>query len=185
MQVSKHYCHYVSKLDQDNPHKVYHDSQYGFQIKDDNELFGRLVLEINQAGLSWDIILKKQANFRKAYAHFEIKKIAAFDEKEIERLKNDAGIVRNRLKIKAAIYNAQQILKLQNKYGSFKNWLDQHHPLELDKWVKLFRKTFKFTGPEICNEFLMSTGYLRGAHLESCAVFDQIKKSKPPWLKKD
>ena len=185
METSNSYCNFAYNQKEDTIHKLYHDTQYGFPIHSDNELFGRLILEINQAGLSWDIILKKQANFRKAYAHFEIKKIAAFDEKEIERLKNDAGIVRNRLKINAVIYNAQQILMLQHECGSFKNWLDQHHPLELDKWVKLFRKTFKFTGPEICNEFLMSTGYLRGAHLESCAVFDQIKKSKPPWLKKD
>ena len=184
MQESTHYCQFVANLTAEALHKIYHDSQYGYEIKDDNELFGRLILEINQAGLSWDIILKKQDNFRKAYANFEIKKIAAFDAKEVERLKNDAGIVRHKLKIKAVIHNAQQILRLKKEYGSFKNWLDVHHPLELDKWVKLFRTTFKFTGPEICNEFLMSTGYLRGAHLESCAVFDQIKKSMPPWIKK-
>src|SRR4029077_10858566 len=93
-------------------HKNYHDNYYGFPIHDDNELFGRLVLEINQAGLSWETVLKKEAAFRKAYHNFNIKKVAAYTQKDIERLLNDAGIIRNRLKINAAIENAKTILAL-------------------------------------------------------------------------
>lgn len=175
------YCTYVAHLDKNNVHRIYHDFHYGFPIHDDNELFERLILEINQAGLSWDTILKKQENFRKAYKNFEIKKIAAFKEKDFERLMQEAGIIRNRLKINAAIENAKVVLQLQIEFGSFENWLNHHHPLTKEEWVKLFRKYFKFTGGEIVNEFLMSTGYLQGAHTESCPVFKKILKLKPAF----
>lgn len=165
-------------------HKAYHDKLYGFPIHDDNELFGRLILEINQAGLSWETILKKEEGFRKAYRDFDIKKVAAFKEKDVERLMNDAGIIRNRLKILAAIDNAKTILGLQKEYGSFENWLQSHHPKTKEEWVKLFKKTFRFTGGEIVNEFLMSIGYLPGAHTENCKVYAAILKKKPMWLKK-
>ena len=92
---------------------------------------------------------------------------------------NDAGIIRNRLKIKAAIHNAKVILKLQEEHGTFKNWLDFHHPKSKVEWTKLFKKTFVFTGGEIVNEFLMSIGYLEGAHQENCPIYKQIKKAKP------
>ncbi|HRI22147.1 MAG TPA: DNA-3-methyladenine glycosylase I [Panacibacter sp.] len=179
----KTYCGYVQTLDKNNVHKLYHDNEYGFPLHGDDELFARLVLEINQAGLSWDTILKKKANFFKAYDDFEIKKVAAYKEKQIERLLNDAGIIRNRLKVNAAIENAKKILELQKQHGSFKNWIDANHPLTKEEWVKLFKKHFKFTGGEIVNEFLMSTGYLPGAHTESCIVFHKIKKLKPMWMK--
>lgn len=168
------YCQYVSNLEKDNVHRIYHDTEYGFPISNDNELFGRLLLEINQAGLSWTTILNKKANFRKAYANFEIHKIAKFNEKDITRLLNDTGIIRNKLKINAAIFNAQVILKIQEERGSFKQWLDMHHPKTREEWVKLFKKTFKFTGGEITNEFLLSTGYLAGAHESSCAIAKEI-----------
>jgi DNA-3-methyladenine glycosylase I len=132
-------------------------------------------LEINQAGLSWTTILKKQENFRKAYHAFNVKKVAAYGEKDRTRLLNDAGIIRNRLKVDAAIHNAQQILLLKKEHGSFKAWIEAHYPREKAEWVKLFKKTFRFTGGEIVNEFLMSTGYLPGAHAEGCTV-------KPPAL---
>jgi DNA-3-methyladenine glycosylase I len=164
-----------------NVHKEYHDKQYGFPILDDNELFCRLILEINQAGLSWDIILKKQQTFRKAYHDFNIKKVAAYTEKDRERLLNDAGIIRNRLKVNAAIENAHVILQLQKEFGSFKNWLDTNHPKTKEEWMKLFKKTFKFTGGEIVNEFLMSTGYLPGAHTEDCVIYNKVLKAKPAW----
>ena len=177
------YCEFIAALpsDTDNPNKHYHDKQYGFPISDDNELFGRLVLEINQAGLSWTLMLKKQQAFRAAFKDFDIDAVAAFDEAVIERLLADAGIVRNRLKINAIIYNARQIKKLQQKYGSFKNWLDAHHPLDKDGWVKLFKKHFKFVGGEIVGEFLMSTGYLSGAHIESCPVYQEVLECRPKW----
>ena len=177
------YCEFIAALpsDTDNPNKHYHDKQYGFPISDDNELFGRLVLEINQAGLSWTLMLKKQQAFRAAFKNFDIDTVAAFDEADIERLLADAGIVRNRLKINAAIYNARQIKKIQQEYGSFKNWLDAHHPLDKDGWVKLFKKHFKFVGGEIVGEFLMSTGYLPGAHIESCPVYQEVLECRPKW----
>jgi DNA-3-methyladenine glycosylase I len=176
------YCAYTSKLtDQKNVHKIYHDLQYGFPIHDDNELFCRLILEINQAGLSWNTILNKQENFRKAFNKFEIKKVAAYKEKDITRLLNDAGIIRNRLKVNAAIENAKTILQLQKEFGSFKSWLDHHHPKTKEEWMKIFKKTFKFTGGEIVNEFLMSTGYLPGAHVESCVVYKKVLSAKPAW----
>ena len=180
------YCKYISTLKpgEQTVHRVYHDKYYGFPIHDDNELFCRLILEINQAGLSWTTILNKQESFRKAYHNFEIKKVAAYKEKDFKRLMNDAGIIRNRLKINAAIENAKTLLQLQKDFSSFKNWLDHHHPKTKDEWTMLFKKTFRFTGGEIVNEFLMSTGYLPNAHEESCPVYKKILKAKPAWNKK-
>lgn len=165
-------------------HKEYHDKHYGFPITDDNELFCRLMLEINQAGLSWTTILKKQENFRKAFHNFEIKKVASYKEKDIKRLLNDAGIIRNRLKINAAIENAKTVLQLQKEFDSFKSWLDSYHPKTKEEWMKLFKKTFRFTGGEIVNEFLVSTGYLGGAHIDSCPIYKKVLKSNPAWKKK-
>ncbi len=184
MDQSNTYCAYVAKLDASNPNVHYHDHEYGFPIADDNELFGRLILEINQAGLSWNTILNKKENFRKAYSNFNISKVAKYTQKDRDRLLSDAGIIRNKLKVNAAIHNANQILALQKEYGSFKNWLDANHPMTREEWVKLFKKTFKFTGGEITNEFLMSSGYLKGAHGEDCPVFKKILKTKPAWINK-
>jgi len=164
-------------------HKNYHDNYYGFPLHDDNELFCRLVMEINQAGLSWETILKKEASFRKAYSNFDIKKVANYTEKDRERLLGDAGIIRNRLKVNAAIENAKTILTLQEDFGSFQKWLEHHHPNTKEDWVKLFKKTFRFTGGEIVNEFLMSIGYLHGAHSENCPVYKQILMEKPMWAR--
>lgn len=162
-------------------HKNYHDNHYGFPILDDDELFGRLIMEINQAGLSWETILKKEASFRKAYNNFSIKKVAGYKDKDIERLLNDAGIIRNRLKINAAVENAKVILTFQKEFGSFEKWLEHHHPKTKDEWVKLFKKTFRFTGGEIVSEFLMSIGYLPGAHTSDCKIYKKILKQKPKW----
>jgi DNA-3-methyladenine glycosylase I len=150
---------------------------------DDNELFGRLILEINQAGLSWETILKKEKSFRLAYDNFNIRKIAAYDEKDRERLMADAGIIRNSLKINAAIENAKTIARLQEELGSFEEWLKHHHPKTKEEWIKLFKKTFRFTGGEIVNSFLMSIGYLNGAHDESCEVYQKILRQNPMWTK--
>jgi DNA-3-methyladenine glycosylase I len=182
MEIPKSYCEAVELLEQTNLHRVYHDTAYGFPIENDDELFGRLILEINQAGLSWTTILKKQDNFRKAFDNFSIEKVAAYGEADRQRLLNDAGIIRNRLKIDAAIKNANVILQLKAEYGSFKNWLDKHHPLTKPEWIKLFKKTFTFTGGEIVNEFLMSTGYLPGSHIVTCKAYKEILKHKPAWL---
>lgn len=180
------YCTVIEYMPEEKKalHKNYHDNHYGFPIHDDNELFCRLVLEINQAGLSWETILKKEATFRKAYSNFNIKKVAAYTEADRERLMQDAGIIRNRLKINAAIENAKTILLLQKEYGSFENWLEANHPKTKEEWVKLFKKTFRFTGGEIVNEFLMSIGYLPGAHDSNCKVHKQVLKEKPMWNRK-
>ena len=180
------YCQAIKNMKADDKivHQQYHDFQYGFPIADDDELFCRLILEINQAGLSWTTILKKESNFRKAYDQFKIRKIAAYGNKEVERLLNDAGIIRNRLKINAAIENARTVIQLQKEHGSFRAWLDLNHPKSKQEWVKLFKNHFRFTGGEIVNEFLMSTGYLEGAHHPDCKIFKKVVKAQPAWLKK-
>ena len=184
MDVPKSYCEFVEPLPLDNLHRVYHDTAYGFPIVDDNELFERLVLEINQAGLSWSTILNKQQNFKIAYEHFNIEKVAAYTSTDIERLLNDAGIIRNKLKVNAAVHNANKILEIQKENGSFKNWLDANHPKTKDEWTKLFKKTFTFTGGEIVNEFLLSTGYLKGSHIESCSIYNKVREHNPAWIEK-
>jgi len=184
MTYSNPYCEHSLNQEHDNVHRVYHDTQYGFPIEDDDALFGRLILEINQAGLSWNTILNKQENFAKAYDQYSIKKVAAYDEQERTRLLSDAGIIRNKLKVNAAIHNANVILDIQESHGSFKTWLDEHHPKTKEQWVKLFKKTFKFTGGEITNEFLMSTGYLDGAHGPDCPIYQQTLQHSPQWATK-
>jgi DNA-3-methyladenine glycosylase I len=119
------YCKYVNELDKNSVHRMYHDTEYGFPIQDDDLLFARLVLEINQAGLSWDTILKKKENFFKAFDDFNIAKIARYSEKKKEKLMQDAGIIRNRLKIEAAIYNAKEIIALQKNLVHLKTgWIN-------------------------------------------------------------
>jgi DNA-3-methyladenine glycosylase I len=164
-------------------HRLYHDTEYGFPLATDAELFGRLLLEINQAGLSWTTILNKKDNFQRAYAGYDIDRVARFNDRDRARLMADAGIIRNRLKIEAAIENARQLREIRDSYGSFANWLDRHHPLDLAQWAKLFKTTFRFTGGEIVREFLLSTGYLPGAHDADCPVFQKIKKRKPAWTR--
>lgn len=171
------YCEFVETLDKKNVHRVYHDQYYGFPIKNDNELFERLVLEINQAGLSWNTILNKQKNFKKAFHNFNIKKVASYKNADRKRLLSDSGIIRNRLKIDATIHNANVILDIKKEFGSFKKWLDHHKSNTKDEWVKLFKKTFKFTGGEIVSEFLMSTNYLSGAHIKDCHIYKKIKNN--------
>lgn len=177
------YCVFVAQLPPEtaSAHKQYHDERYGFPVEDDNELFGRLVLEINQAGLSWSTILNKEASFLQAYDNFDIDTVAAYDDADRQRLLADAGIVRNRLKVNAAIHNAQVVQSLQQDHGSFKAWLQQHHPMSKEQWVRLFRKTFKFTGGEIVGSFLMSIGYLPGAHDEDCPAYQRALKAGAVW----
>ncbi len=162
-------------------HGPYHDREYGFPLTGDAELFERLVLEINQAGLSWLTILKKREAFRLAYDHFDPGVVARYGARARRRLLADAGIIRNRLKVDAAIANAEAILQLRDTHGSFHGWLTAHHPRPKADWVKLFKQTFRFTGGEIVGEFLMSTGYLPGAHQPSCPIYRKIMKLKPAW----
>lgn len=176
------YCEYVLNGKSHPLHKLYHDTEYGFPSTDERVLFERLVLEINQAGLSWETILKKREGFRAAYDGFDVDAVAAYSEPERERLLADAGIIRNRLKVDAAISNARKIQELRDSHGSFSGWIEAHHPLTKEEWVKLFKKTFRFTGGEIVGEFLMSLGYLPGTHDEECPVYAEIARLNPPWM---
>jgi DNA-3-methyladenine glycosylase I len=173
------YCDYAPE----HPiHGPYHDEEYGYPIGEESALFERLSLEIFQAGLSWLIVLKKRSAIYSAFDAFDVDRVAKFDQAAINRLLDDANIIRNRRKIEAIILNAQQVLSLRHSHDGFAKWIASHHPLPLEEWTKLFRKTFRFMGPEIVNEFLMSIGYLPGAHRNDCAVFSRIAKKEPPWM---
>jgi DNA-3-methyladenine glycosylase I len=164
-------------------HGPYHDREYGFPLKTDSGLLERLALEINQAGLSWLTILRKRGAFHEAFRGFDPDVVARFGARDRARLLADAGIIRNRLKVDAVIANARTVIELRDRHGSFARWLDEHHPLAKPEWVKLFKQTFRFTGGEIVGEFLVSTGYLPGAHRESCPVYPRIARLKPPWMR--
>ncbi|MGH9366280.1 MAG: DNA-3-methyladenine glycosylase I [Thermoanaerobaculia bacterium] len=163
-------------------HGPYHDREYGFPIRRDDRLLERLALEINQAGLSWLMILKKKPAFRRAFQGFLPEVVAAYGARDRRRLLSDAGIVRNRLKVDAVIENARRVLALRESHGSFARWLDAHHPRRPEEWAALFRETFRFTGGEIVREFLVSTGYLPGAHHRRCPVFAEVARREPPWM---
>ncbi|MCB9819491.1 methylated-DNA--[protein]-cysteine S-methyltransferase [Candidatus Nomurabacteria bacterium] len=165
-----------------NPiHQYYHAKEYGFPVSDDNVLFERLALEINQAGLSWELMLKKREGFNKAFKDFDIEKVARFGARDIERLLKDEGIIRNRLKVLAVINNAKVIKEIQKTHVSFANWLQIHSDghLDIKEWLKLFKKTgFKFVGGEIMKEFLQSVGHLPSPHDKECPVQKDIFKAK-------
>jgi DNA-3-methyladenine glycosylase I len=176
--MSAAYC----RLAPEHPvHGIYHDTEYGFPASEESVLFERLVLEINQAGLSWLTILNKRAGFRAAYARFEVDRVADFGADDRACLLADPGIIRNRLKIDAAVENARRIQSLRQSHGSFANWLEAHHPRPAEAWTQLFRRTFRFTGGQIVNEFLLSLGYLPGAHEPDCPVYARILALSPPW----
>jgi len=176
------YCDVVDDPAKRAIHGPYHDSEYGFPGKGERALFELLCLEIFQAGLSWELVLKKRATTDEAFADFDVDTVAAYDDTDVARLLANSGIIRNRLKVAAIIHNAGVMQSLRDSHGGFANWLKTHHPLAIEDWVKLFRKTFKFTGPEVVNEFLMSTGYIKGAHREDCPVHLRIIKTNPPWM---
>ena len=162
-------------------HGPYHDQEYGFPAEDEAVLFERLTLEINQAGLSWLTILRKREAFRAAFAGFAVDRVAAFDAGDVARLLADPGIVRNRQKVEAVIANARRIQQLRGSHGSFHRWLEEHHPRSLEEWTRLFRQNFRFTGGLIVHEFLMSLGYLPGAHAPDCPVYSRVLALMPAW----
>ncbi len=163
-------------------HGPYHDEEYGFPQRDETVLFERLCLEIFQAGLSWELVLRRRPTLRTAFANFDVDTVAAMGEADKARLLADPGIIRNRLKVEATIENARRVQALRASHGGFASWLDAHHPSPKPDWVKLFRKTFRFTGGEIVGSFLMSIGVLPGAHAEDCPVFGRIAALAPPWM---
>lgn len=175
------YCEFAKG---DPLHGPYHDSEYGFPVTDENLLFERLILEINQAGLNWGIILKKKDGFNAAYDKFDVDVVAAYSEEDRARLLSNADIIRNKLKVNAAIENAKTIKLMRKSHGGFDKWIASHHPMKKSDWVKLFKKTFKFTGGEITGEFLMSIGYLPGTHNPNCEIYKEIEKLNPPWMQK-
>jgi len=164
-------------------HGPYHDREYGFPIRRDDRLLERLALEINQAGLSWLTILKKKAAFREAFEGFRPEVVAKYGARDRRRLLADAAIVRNRLKVDAVIENARRVLELRESHRSFARWLDAQHPRSLESWTKLFAGNFRFTGGEIVREFLVSTGYLPGAHHEGCPIYPVVLGRNPPWAR--
>jgi DNA-3-methyladenine glycosylase I len=164
-------------------HRPYHDTEYGFPLREDAALFERLALEINQAGLSWLTILKKKEAFHHAFDGFDLDRVSGYGDEDQARLLADAGIIRNRLKVQAVIENARRLILIRERHGSFAAWLDRHHPLPKEQWRRLFKRTFVFTGGEIVGEFLISTGYLPGAHEPTCPIYEQVVRHEPPWLR--
>lgn len=164
----------------------YHDQEWGKPVKDDKKLFEFLILESFQAGLSWKTILHKRENFRKAFAQFDVKKVAKFTEDDVQRLMQDAGIVRNQLKIRAAIHNAALFIHIQKEFGSFSHYVwgfvnhqpiqnHFHHLKELpatspisDAMSKdMGKRGFKFRGSTICYAFMQAVGMVND-HLVDC-----------------
>jgi len=162
-------------------HQPFHDREHGFPVRGEAALFERLILEISQAGLNWDLVLKKRESLRRAYDGYDVDRVAAYGEADQARLLADPGVIRNRLKIRAAVHNAGVLRDLRGSHGGFAGWLDAHHPLPKADWVRLFRKTFTFTGGEITGEFLMGTGYLPGAHDPGCPAGERAAALAPPW----
>jgi len=164
-------------------HGPYHDREYGFPISDEPVLLERLALEIFQAGLSWLLVLRKRRAIHAAFDGFDPDRVADYGDRERARLLADAGIIRNRRKVDAIIENARRLRALRAEHGGFADWIQAHHPLRKDDWVKLFRESFVFTGGEVVGEFLMSIGYLPGAHRQDCPVYRRIAELDPPWMR--
>lgn len=165
---------------------AYHDNEWGVPQHDDTKLFEAIILDGFQAGLSWITILRKRENFRKAFHHFNPITMAAYAATDVERLMNDTGIIRNRLKINAAITNAQAFLKIQKEFGSFDQYIWQftHHKTITNRWETnqeipatsaesdamskdLKSRGFKFCGSTICYAFMQACGMIND-HLTSC-----------------
>ena len=171
----------------------YHDNEWGNPVHDDRKWFEFLILDGFQAGLSWKTILNKRKEFNKAFDQFDFEKIAKYDEKKLEELKNNSGIVRNRLKISAAVTNAKEFIKLRKKYGSFdkyiwqfvdnkpiqnnwKSWDEVPSKTEISEKISkdLKKKGFKFVGPTIVYAFMQAAGMVND-HLVHCYRHKEIK----------
>ena len=167
------YCSYCRNQPKESIHHWYHDEVYGKMSKNDDELFGRLILEINQAGLSWNTILQKYDGLKEAYSNFNIEQVASYNEENIASLMTNKNIIRHELKIKSIVYNARQILIIQKEFGTYKKWILQQNQNSLEFWTKLFKKNFKFVGKEIVKEFLLSNGVMTGAHDNNCPEYSK------------
>ena len=185
----KHRCTWTKN----NPYNIkYHDIEWGVTVHDDKKLFEYLLLDSFQAGLSWLTILKKRENFRKAFDNFDYKKIAGYDVEKINNLMNDVGIIRNKLKIKAAISNAKAFLEIQKEFGTFDKYIWQfvnHKTIKnsFKSWEEipatskesdimskdLKKRGFKFVGSTICYAFMQATGMIND-HEVTCFRYNQI-----------
>ena len=174
--------------------KEYHDKEWGVPVHDDRLLFEFLILEGAQAGLSWNTILQKRENFREAFDNFDYKKIATYNEKKVEKLLNNSVIIRNRLKIGAAVANAKALLKIQEEFGSFNNFIwkfiddnpiinkfklleDLPAKTELSEKISkdLKKHGFKFVGPTIIYSFMQAVG-ITNDHTTDCFRYEEINK---------
>ncbi|MEQ9261746.1 MAG: DNA-3-methyladenine glycosylase I [Owenweeksia sp.] len=188
----KHRCAWVNS---DPLYIEYHDTEWGVPVQDDQKMFEFLVLETFQAGLSWYTILKKRENFRKAFAHFNYHKVAAFSEEDVTRLMNDSGIIRNRLKINSAIINAQRFIDVQKEWGSFCKYIWsfvdftplQNTPEDLsgvpattdvsDQLSKdLKKRGFKFVGSTTIYAHMQACGMVND-HTTDCFRYKEVKES--------
>jgi len=172
----------------------YHDQEWGVPVHDDRTLFEFLTLEGAQAGLSWLTVLKKRENYRKAFAHFDVKKVAKFDEAKIEELLQNEGIIRNRLKVISTVNNAKLFMDIQKEFGSFDKYVwgfvggkpkkshfktlrdipsssDEAKALSKD----LLKRGFKFVGPTIMYAFMQAVGMVDD-HLCDCFKHDKVLK---------
>ena len=175
---------------------AYHDEEWGVPSRDDRHLFEMLILEGAQAGLSWETILNKRENYRKAFDQFDARRVAAYNEKKLAALLADTGIVRNRLKVNAAVQNAKAFLEVQKEFGSFDSYIWQFvggKPLqnardsmqdvpastpESDAMSKDLRKRgFNFVGSTICYAFMQATGMVND-HLTRCFRYNQVRSKR-------
>ncbi len=176
-----------------NPYNIeYHDKEWGLPLHNDQKLFEFLILDAFQAGLSWLTILKKRENFRKAFDNFDAKKIALYDDKKINELLNNAGIIRNKLKIHASVTNAKSFLEIQKEFGSFDKYIWQFtkHKTIVNKWKNwkeipastkesdamskdLKKRGFKFVGSTICYAFMQAAGMVND-HTVDCFRYKEV-----------
>ncbi|MCK9484390.1 MAG: DNA-3-methyladenine glycosylase I [Candidatus Marinimicrobia bacterium] len=173
---------------------AYHDTEWGVPVHDDRKLFEFMVLDAFQAGLSWRTILHKRQNFRRAFADFNIREVARFDEKRYNQLLTDAGIIRNRAKIRATIDNAARFLEIQKEFGSFDRyiWRFTAGQTIVNRWktlaeiptrspeaeamsADLIQRGFRFVGPTICYAFMQAAGMVND-HLTSCFRWRELQE---------
>ncbi len=176
----------------DDLYEAYHDEEWGIPVYDDDTLFEFLILETFQAGLSWITVLRKRENFRKAFDHFDYKKIATYQQDKIDALLQDAGIIRNKLKVRATVSNAQVFIKVQEEFGSFSKYIwgfvdgkpiknafkslkeiPANTPLSDTISKDLKKRGFKFVGTTVIYALMQATGMVND-HLVDCFRYDQV-----------
>lgn len=155
---------------------AYHDAEWGVAVHDDTRLFEFLTLEGAQAGLSWDTILRKRERYRTVFAHFDAQKVARFSQARIEKILQDPGIIRNRLKVYATVQNAKALLAVQSEFGTFDKYIWKFEDASaMSKDLK--KRGFTFVGPTICHAFMQATG-MRNDHAKTCFRYAQLANRK-------